>query len=490
MQVTETQSEGLKREFKIVVPAADIQSEVDARIDELSRTIEFKGFRKGKVPVTLIRNKYAPSVLGEVLEKAVDKSSRQAIVDKGVRPALQPKIEITNFAEGTDLEYTMALEILPDVDPGDLNRLTLTRLAVDVDDTEVTKALDRLAEQDKQFAAVKTDRAAETGNQVVIDFVGQVDGETIKDGTAEGFELELGTDMLIPGFEDQLVGAKAGDHVTVTADFPADYPAEELAGKTATFAVDVKELREREAVTVDEAFAERRGLESLDKLKDIVRNQLDQEYVSIARGRLKRELFDKLAEGHDFALPDGMKEQEFETVWKQLTDEMERSKTSFEDLEKSEDESRAEYYALTERRLRLGLLLAEIGQSAKIEVNKNELIQAAVRRTTTQFPGQEQQVLEFYEKNPDALEEFHGAIFEEKVVDHIVDMATVTDKKVTIEELLAPPEEPVEGAKTEDSASDKKATKAAKTAKTKAPRKSAKTKPKPKPKSASDSTGD
>lgn len=440
MEVTETQYEGLKRAYTVVVPATAIQGEIEERVAELSRTIELKGFRKGKVPASLIRKKYASSMLGEVIEHQVNHSSRDVMSERELRPAMQPKIEITKFAEGEDLEYTMELEVLPEIDPGDLSKLTLTRLAVTIDDAELDKALERLVEQEKHFEPVSEPRAAASGEMVVIDFVGQIDGEPIENGAAENFELELGSGALIPGFEEQLTGAKAGDSVTVTAAFPDEYPAAAMAGKTAVFEVEVKELREPVKAVLDEAFAERRGMDSVEKLTEAVRTQMQSEYDSRARERLKRELFDSLAAEHDFALPESMVEHEFEQVWSKLTEEMKRTEKTFEELEQSEEEVRAEYQGITERRIRLGLLLAEIGRKNDIQVNQNELMQAALRRATSQFPGEEQKVLEFYKTNPEALDEFHGPIYEEKAVDLILGKATVTDKPSSVEELLAPPE--------------------------------------------------
>jgi len=463
MEVTETQNEGLKRAYSVVVPAAAIQGKIEERIEELGRTVEIKGFRKGKVPASLIRKKYASSLLGEVLEHQVNHSSRDVMAERELRPAMQPKIEITKFAEGEDLEYTMELEVLPVIDPGDLSKLTLTRLAVTVDDAELDKALERMVEQEKRFEPVRKSRAAVSGDTVVIDFVGQIDGEPIENGTAENFELELGSGALIPGFEEQLTGASAGDSVTVTAAFPEEYPAEAMAGKTAVFAVEVKELREPVKAELDAAFAERRGTESVDKLKEAVRTQLQSEYDSLSRERLKRELFDRLAAEHDFALPKSMVEQEFEHVWSQLTEEMKRTEKSFEELDQSEEEVRAEYQGITERRIRLGLLFAEIGRTNDIQVNQNELLQAAIRRAMTQFPGDEQKVLEFYKSNPEALDEFHGPIFEEKAVDVILGKATVTDKPSSVEELLAPPEAAKEPAKPKPAKPTKKAAAAKKT---------------------------
>jgi trigger factor len=462
MEVNETQNEGLKRAYTVVVPAAAIQGEIDERIEELGRTIEIKGFRKGKVPASLIRKKYASSVLGEVLEHQVNHSSRDVMGERELRPAMQPKIEITKFAEGEDLEYTMELEVLPEIDPGDLSKLSLIRLAVTIDDAELEKALERMVEQEKRFEPVSEPRAAASGEMVVIDFAGTIDGEPIENGTAESFELELGSGALIPGFEEQLTGAKPGDSVTVTAAFPDEYPAEAMAGKTAVFEVEVKELREPVKAVLDEAFAQQRGMESIEKLKEAVRTQMQSEYDSLSRERLKRELFDSLAAEHDFALPESMVEQEFEHVWTQLTEEMKRTEKTFEELDQSEDEVRAEYRGITERRIRLGLLLAEVGRTNDIQVNQNELMQAALRRAMSQFPGEEQKVLEFYKSNPEALDEFHGPIYEEKAVDFILGKASVTDKPSSIEELLAPPEAALAPAKPKAAKPAKKKAAAAK----------------------------
>jgi trigger factor len=431
MEVTETQTEGLKREYKVVVPAADIESELENRLLELGRTVELKGFRKGHVPPALVRKRFGPSVMGEVLEQAVARSSREIMVDKDVRPALQPKIEITQFGEGTDLEYTMALEILPEVDPGDLDGLELVRQKIEVDDGEVQTALERLAEQEKRFAPLDAERASRTGDVLVIDYVGSVDGEAIEGGKAEGFHLELGSGSLISGFEDQLTGAKAGEHRRIEVTFPENYPTEKLAGKGAVFEVDVKEVQELQKVELDEEFAKRRGVETLDALRDALRQQLESEYAALARSRVKRELFDILDERHDFELPEAMVEREFDAIWSQLKDEIEKTEARFEDFGGSEDELRDEYRGIAARRVRLGLLLSEIGRRHGITVEQSELAKAGAGQAMRQFPGQEKQVLDYYREHPEALETFRPQILEEKVVDFILEVAKVTDQPIS-----------------------------------------------------------
>ncbi len=449
MEVTETQTEGLKREYKVVVPAAEIESELEDRLLELARTVELKGFRKGHVPPALVRKRFGPSVMGEVLERAVSRSSREIMVDKDVRPALQPKIEVIQFGEGTDLEYTMALEILPEIDPGDLSGLELVRQKVEVDDGEVQTALERLAEQEKRFAPLGAERASRTGDLVVIDYVGSVDGEAIEGGKAEGFHLELGSGSLIAGFEDQMTGAKAGEHRRVEATFPENYPAEKLAGKGVVFEVDVKEVQELQKVELDEEFAKRRGVETLDALRDALRRQLESEYASLARSRVKRELFDILDERHDFELPEAMVTREFDAIWSQLKDEIDKTEAGFEDFGGSEDELRDEYRGIAERRVRLGLLLSEIGRRHGIAVEQNELTKVGVSQAMRQLPGQEKQVLDYYREHPEALEAFRPQILEEKVVDFVLEVAKVTDQPISVSEFAKMMDEEQEaGAKT------------------------------------------
>lgn len=433
MEVTETSAEGLKRQYKVVVSAAEIAAEYENRLRELGRKVEVKGFRKGHVPPAVVRQRFGASAMGDVLEKAVAKSSNKIMQDNSLRPALRPKIEVTKFAEGADLEYTMALEVLPEIEPADFGRIELTRYTIEVGDQEVEDTLKRLAEQEKLFEPVAEPRAAAKGDALVIGFEGFLGDRPIEGGKAESIELELGSGQLIPGFEDQLVGAKPGEHVTVHVSFPKDYPVAELVGKLARFEVDVKELKARKAVAIDAAFAKRRGLDDLDALRAALKRQLEADYAEPARARTKRVLFDRLVEQHDFELPQGMVEHEFEHAWEHLTEDLKRAGKSFADLGKPEEALRADCRRMAERRVRLGLLLGEIGRRHNIEVEHNALLRAAATSAMRQFPGQERQILEYYRKNPEALEQFRPALFEDKVVDFILGAAKVRDEKVTPE---------------------------------------------------------
>ncbi|HEV2551552.1 MAG TPA: trigger factor [Stellaceae bacterium] len=436
MQITETTSEGLRHEFKVIVGADDIARRVETRLNEIGRQVRLPGFRPGKVPLNVLRQRYGTSVMGEVLERAVNDSSNEAMREHRLRPALQPKIEIVSFNEGRDLEYKLAVEVLPDVVPMNFAELSLERLKPDVPDAEVDQALERIAKQQRKNAPV--DRPAQAGDIVVIDFTGTIDGTEFPGGSAKGQRLELGASQFIPGFEDQLVGAKAGDSRSVSVTFPADYGASDLAGKAAAFAVEVKEVREVTAQPVDESLAEAVGMENLAALRDAVRQQIERDYGGIARQRLKRQLLDHLSERHDFPVPQGMVDLELDVIWKQFEAERERLKQQggTPDGEgKSDEEIKTEYRPIAERRVRLGLLLSEVGRNNNIQVTQEEL-NRALGEEARRFPGHERQVVEYYRNQPRALDNLRAPIFENKVIDFIVEMAKVTERSVPIAELL------------------------------------------------------
>ncbi len=434
MQITETNVEGLKREFTVTVASNDIEQKMQARLSEIGRTIRLPGFRPGKVPMPVLRKRYGASVMGEVLEKAVSDSSAQAMLERNLRPAMQPKIEIVSFKEGADLEYKMAVELLPEIKPVDFGELHLERLRPEIPEAEIDKALQRIAEPNRKSEAV--DRPAASGDVVVIDFVGKVDGKAFPGGSAQGHSLELGAGRFIPGFEDQLIGAKAGEHRELKVTFPADYGSEDLAGKDAEFAVEIKEVREKQPLVVDDDMAKEMGFGALDGLRKAVREQLERDYGGLARQHLKRMLLDQLAAKHDFPVPPGMVDLEFETIWKQLQEAREKNKEAVdEDAGKSDDELRSEYRAIAERRVRLGLLLSEVGRANAITVTQEE-INRALSEEARRHRGYEKQVVEFYRNNPEALANLRAPIFEDKVVDFITEMASVADKAVAIEDLL------------------------------------------------------
>lgn len=450
MQITETATEGLRREFKVVVPAADIEQRMTSRLTEIGRSVRLPGFRPGKVPMTVLKKRYGSAVMGEVLERAVNDTSGEALREQNLRPALQPKVEITNFNEGTDLEFKLAVEVLPEIQPMDFSELKLERLKPEVPEEEVQQALERVAKQQRKSETVE--RAAETGDVAVIDFKGSVDGKDFPGGSAEGYSLELGTGSFIPGFEDQVVGAKAGETRTVAVTFPADYGAADLAGKAASFEVKVKEIRALQPQPIDDSLAAAVGMEKLDELRQSLSEQIERNYDDLARQRLKRVLLDRLAEKHEFAVPQGMVDIEFTAIWRTYEQERVRQKSAGEtEPEEAPDEEKlkVEYRSIAERRVRLGLLLAEVGRNHNISVTPDEINRALTERAR-QFPGQERRVIEYYRNHPEAIDQIRAPMFEDKVIDFILERADLTERRVPIAELLKDDEEEGEGeAKTE-----------------------------------------
>ncbi len=440
MQVTELNSDGLKREFKVVISSNDIQSKVDLRLEELGRTTKLPGFRPGKVPMPVLRKRFGTSVMGEVLERAVSDSSYQAMGERGLRPAIQPKIEITSFAEGKDLEYKMAVELLPEIKPVDFKEIALERLKAELSDAEIDKAIERLASSSPQTEKVADDRATQKGDVLVIDFVGKVDGKEFAGGAAQGHRLELGSNQFIAGFEDQLIGHKAGTTTDLKVTFPKEYGNDQLAGKDAVFTVTVKEIHQKLPVSIDEALAKKMGFDDLAALRKAVSEQMGREYQRIARGRLKRQLLDKLAAGHDFAVPQGMVDIEFEQIWKGIEEARQRGDKDPSIQGKSDDDLKKEFRGIAERRVRLGLLLSEVGRTNNIQVSQDEVNRALIEEAR-RYPGQEKKVIEYFRGSPEALAQLRAPLFEDKVVDFIAEMANVTEKPITPEELMKDPEE-------------------------------------------------
>jgi trigger factor len=440
MQVTETLSEGLKREYTVVVPAGDLEGRITDRLQELSKTVQIPGFRKGKVPVSLLRRTYGQQMLGEVLEQTVNDATTKTLEENELKPALQPRIEITKFEEGSDLEYTIAVEILPVFEPVEFASLKLERMSVEVSDEMVDERLDQMGKQFREFEDAEDGTAAKEGDSIVMDFVGKVDGEVFDGGSAEDHQLELGSGGFIPGFEEQLIGAKTGDTPVIKVTFPEEYGAEHLAGKDAEFDVTVKAVKVPLETELNDDLAVKLGLENLAALKDLLRGQVEQEYAGLSRNRLKRSLLDMLAEGHDFEVPPGMVEMEFEQVWEQVTKDLERQGQSVADLDKSEDEAKEEYRGIAERRVRLGLLLSEVGRRNNLEVTQEE-VNRAIAQQAANFPGQERQMMEFYQQNPEMQAQIQAPIMEDKVIDFIVEMATVEERKVSLEEMLKNPDD-------------------------------------------------
>lgn len=461
MQVTETRSEGLSKEFKIVVPAGDLDARLTEHLETLKGQIQLKGFRPGKVPVSYLRKAYGKSVMGEVIQKTVEEVSSKTIEERALKPAQAPKIdlesEIEQVVEGkADLAITMAVELMPEFEPADVSKLKLVRPVADIKEEEVNKALDELAEQQKSFKSRGKTAKAKDGDQVSIDFVGRVDGEEFEGGKGESLPLVLGSGTFIPGFEEQLMGVKTGDEVTVNVSFPEDYSAKHLAGKAAEFAVTVGEVAAPEKADVDDELATKLGVENLDKLRELVEGRIKEDYSRASREKLKRNLLDALDDLHSFELPPGLVETEFDQIWAQVTADLEKSGASFEDEGETEESAREDYRKIAERRVRLGLVLAEIGQQNKIDVSEQEITRALSDRAR-QFPGQEQQVYEFYTKNPQALAQIRAPLFEDKVIDFIVELADVTENKVSQEDLFADPEEQAEKDKKKKTQAKKKA---------------------------------
>jgi trigger factor len=436
MQVTETNAEGLKHDFKVVVPAADIAAKSEVRLKELSTQVKMPGFRPGKVPVSLMKKRYGSSVLGEVLEQSVQEAAEKTVAERALRPAMQPKIEIESFEEGKDLEFTMSVEVLPEITPVDFSTLELSRPKAEVDDKEVDDALSRIAESQKGSEVVTSKaRKVKSGDIAVIDFLGKKGGEPFDGGKAEDYSLEIGSGTFIPGFEDQVIGMKAAEEKVITLTFPEDYPAENLAGQEVTFDVTVKEIREPKIPDIDDELAKTLGMDDLDALKTAIREQIQGEYDKVSRQKVKRELLDKLSDAHDFQVPQSMVDMEFDGIWKQVEQAKEKGELDPEDEGKSDDELKADYTKLAERRVRLGLLLSDVGQKNEIQVNQDDL-NRAIMAEATRYPGQEQAVFQYFMQNQDAINQLRAPIYEDKVVDHILGVAKVEDKPVSVEDLM------------------------------------------------------
>ena len=434
MQVTETLNEGLKRGYKFTLPAADLAAVVDQKLKELQPEIEMKGFRKGKVPMALLKKQFGQRVMGEAMQTAIDDALRSHLESSGDRPAVQPNIQMQNgetWKEGDDVVVDVEYEALPEIPEFDLAKLKLERLAVKAEDAAVTEALENLAQNSQNFADRKKGSKAKSGDQVVIDFKGMVDGEAFEGGSAEDYPLVLGSNSFIPGFEDQLVGAKAGDDIEVKVTFPADYGHPTLKGKDAVFETKIKAVKEPKAAEIDDEMAKRFGAESLDKLKEQISERLEAEYAGASRQVMKRALLDQLDDQVKFDLPPSLVEAEAQQIAHQLWHE---ENPDVHDHNHDSIEPTDEHKKLAERRVRLGLLLADIGQKAEVKVSDQEMTQA-VLNAARQYPGQERAFFDFIQQNQQAQQQLRAPIFEDKVIDHIAETAKVKDKTVTKEDL-------------------------------------------------------
>jgi trigger factor len=442
MQVTETLSDGLKREYKVVVPAAELDTKVNERLNDLKGRVQISGFRPGKVPVSHLKRLYGRSAMAEVIENTVRDTNTQIFSERGFKLAGDPKVtlpteqaDVEKLIEGkSDLDYTVAIEILPPIELADFKTYKLTRFATDVTDAEIDEAVNRIAEQNKPYAAKAPGEKAAAKDRVTIDFTGSIDGKVFEGGTGGDVVVEIGSGTFIPGFEDQLIGAAAGEQRKIEATFPEQYMNAELAGKKASFDTTVKSIETPQPTTIDDEFAKKLGLESLAKLRDAVKERIAREHTAMSRQKLKRQLLDQVDATHKFAPPPSLVDDEFNRVWSSVTTEMEREKKTFSDENTTEEKARDEYKKIAERRVRLGLVLAEIGEKNKITVSDEEVSRAVVEQAR-QFPGQEQRVWEYYRKNPQALASVRAPIYEEKVVDFVLELAKIEEKKVSREEL-------------------------------------------------------
>ena len=443
MQITETLAEGLKRQYKVVVPAGDLAKRLDAELVSLQKRANLPGFRPGKVPQQHLRRVYGKSVMADVLQNAVNEVNRKIVDDNGLKLAFEPAVNFPQeqseieqvIAAKSDLEYTVALEVLPKIELADHSDISIDKPVAEVPEADIQAAIERMAEPSRPY----TDKGAEPaakGDRVTVDFVGRIDGVEFEGGKGEGIQVVLGSNSFIPGFEDQVEGMKPGDTKLVKVRFPDNYQAPGMAGKDAEFDVTAKLVESPGPLALDDELAKQYGLESMDKLKDAIRASLAGELEGVARRKMKRKLLDALDAKYAFDLPPTLLEQEFGSIWNNVVTEMKAANKTFEDEGTTEADARNDYMKIAARRVRLGLVLAEIGEQAKVQVTDDEVSQGLVARAR-QFPGQEKQVWEFYRKNPERLAEIRAPIFEEKVVDHILGQVKVNETPMTKEALLA-----------------------------------------------------
>ena len=448
MQVTETLSQGLKREFQVVLPASELEERLTSELATLKDKVRLNGFRPGKVPVAHLRKVYGRSVMADVVQNAVNEANRKIVDEHGLKLAHEPQVRFPENKEDVeqalqakaDLAFKVALEVLPSFELADLSDVAVAKPVAEVSDADLEETLQRMADRNRPYSPKGEGEPAADGDRVVVDFVGRIDGEEFQGGKGEGIQVELGSGSFIPGFEEQLVGAKAGEERKVNVRFPENYGAAHLAGKAAEFDVTVKEIQAPGEVAIDDEFAKGFGMDSLDKLKDAVRATIKRDYDAQARRKLKKQLLDALDAKYSFELPETLVEQEFAAVWSQVEADLKNNSKTFADEGTAEEEARAEYRRIAERRVRLGLVLAQAGDKADIKVTDDELNQALVERVR-QYPGQERQVWEFYQKNPQARAELRAPLFEEKVVDHVLAQVKVVEEPVSKEKLFSDDED-------------------------------------------------
>lgn len=435
MQIVETTNEGLKRAYTVTIPAKDISARVEGEIKKIAPQVRMPGFRPGKVPANLVRKMHGPAIHQEALNTTIREAMDKLVADKALRPAMNPDVSLgEGYEEGKDAELTVSLEILPQIEAPSLDGLKLEKLVVPVTDAQVDEAVERIASQQQRFEA--KDGAAEDGDQVICDFTGKLDGVEFEGGKAEKQPIVIGSGRLIPGFEEQLVGIKAGEERTITVTFPDDYPAENLKGKETTFDIVAHEVKAPAEAKIDDDFAKELGLESLEQLRDLLKGQLEQETAGLTRTAMKRSLLDQLAAGHDFEVPPTMVEAEFDQIWQQLTQEASREEDPEAALKEIEAE-KDDYRKIAERRVRLGLLLSEIGQKNSVEVTQQEM-SMLVSQAAAQYRAEDRQrFMEYVRNDPMMAAQLRAPLYEDKVVDFLIDKAEVTEREVTREELQA-----------------------------------------------------
>ncbi|MCV3737724.1 trigger factor [Rhizobium sp. TRM96647] len=442
MQVIETLAEGLKRELKVVIPAKDMEAQMNERLAEAKDRVRINGFRPGKVPVAHLKKVYGKSIMADLVNEIIRERPTTILSERGEKSATQPEVAMTEdqaeaekiLAAQADFEFTLSYEVIPAIALKDVSGIKITREVVDIDDKEVEEQILKIAESARSYETKKGKAA--TGDRVTMDYLGKVDGEAFDGGKDEDAELVIGSNRFIPGFEDQLVGVKAGDEKVITVTFPADYPAAHLAGKEATFDIKVKDVAAPADVKIDDELASKLGLESADRLREVVRGQIESQYGSVTRQKVKRQILDQLDEMYKFDTPQRLVDAEFENIWRQVNTDLQQAGKTFADEDTTEEEAREEYRKLAERRVRLGLVLSEIGEKAGVEVSDEEM-QRSLFEQLRQFPGQEKEILDYFRKTPGASASLRAPLFEEKVVDHLLTEVAVTDKTVSKEELLA-----------------------------------------------------
>ncbi|MBX7146473.1 MAG: trigger factor [Alphaproteobacteria bacterium] len=435
MQVKETLNEGLKRQFNVTVPASDMTKRADKRLNELAARMKLPGFRPGKIPMDLVKKRYGDSVQAEIIQKAASETAHQLLQERGLKIAIQPKVEILKSGEAKDLEFNVDVELLPDIHITDFKKLSFEKITSDIPEEKIDETLSILADRQRPWVKLEQSRMTQKGDGLIIDFVGKKDGKEFPGGKADNYRLELGSNTFIPGFEDQLTGVMVPSQKNIEVTFPENYGSANLAGQKAVFEINLKEIEVKgEKPAFDDEFAKKMGYQNISLLKDAIKKQLEEEIALQSKDELKRKLFDQLYALHDFDLPKSVVDQEFNQIWQGLEQNRKSGQLDPEDQNKTDDELRKEYRKIAERRVKLGLLLSEVGRIHNIQISNDELNQAVMGQAR-RFPGQERQVFDYYRNNQEALAQLRAPLYEDKIVDFILDMVTVTSHKVPYNEV-------------------------------------------------------